>query len=202
VVNAVIKSVFELVPDIEGINNRTGHHPTLLTYDPADVVRAWGTLLEAVSVDPSLLRSKTFHYDFVDVTRQVLANLFIPIYDDMISTWNSSYADRKTVASIGGQLTDLLTDVDRILATDENFLLCNWISAAKSWTNGTEEDTAFLEYDARNQITLWVSDLLLYVICGLIAPIQGAANTVPWSLDRYARYGSFLRERSVSSPPV
>ena len=152
----MIKSIFELPPDISGIAIRTGHHPTLLTYEPVEVVKAWSKFLQAVAVDSSLLQSKTFHYDFVDITRQVLANLFIPLLDDMIAAWNTSTAETSSITDLGESLQDLLSDMDRILSTDENFLVSGWIHSARSWTNGTDEDTRFLEYDARNQITLWV----------------------------------------------
>jgi hypothetical protein len=40
----------------------------------------------------------------------------------------------------------------------------------RSWSNGTLADARFLEYEARDQITLW-----------------GPATRAPWQLDRYAR---------------
>jgi hypothetical protein len=40
----------------------------------------------------------------------------------------------------------------------------------RSWSNGTLADARFLEYEARDQITLW-----------------GPAPRAPWQLDRYAR---------------
>jgi alpha-N-acetylglucosaminidase len=51
-------------------------------------------------------------------------------------------------------LLDLLNDMETVLASDSHFLLGRWIAAAKSWATDIPE--AFLmEFNARNQITLW-----------------------------------------------
>ena len=42
--------------------------------------------------------------------------------------------------------------MDAILATNDNFLLSKWIGEAKSWSSSPSE-AAFLEYQARNQIS-------------------------------------------------
>ncbi|KAL8277052.1 hypothetical protein RQP46_010586 [Phenoliferia psychrophenolica] len=134
-VQGVVKSPLELVPATSGIANKTGHHATLLTYDPREVVAALDQLLEAAT---------------------------------LINTWNSTSATNTSVLAAGSQITDLLLDIDAVLATDPYFLLSSWIGDAKAWANDSAE-VAFLEYQARNQITLW-----------------GTASTVPWPLNRYA----------------
>ena len=51
-------------------------------------------------------------------------------------------------------MIEILTDTDRLLASDEHFLLGNWIENAKSKaTNKQELD--YYEWNARLQITLW-----------------------------------------------
>ncbi len=45
--NAVPKSILELIPSTSGLINRTGHHPTLLNYDPKIVVHGWNLLYQA-----------------------------------------------------------------------------------------------------------------------------------------------------------
>lgn len=49
---------------------------------------------------------------------------------------------------------NMISDMDRILATNENFLLGKWINAAK-FLGATSEEKKHLEYNARNQVTLW-----------------------------------------------
>ena len=48
-------------------------------------------------------------------------------------------------------------DVDKLLATDEHFLLGVWLENAKNMSTNDQERRLY-EYNARNQITLWGPD--------------------------------------------
>ena len=51
-------------------------------------------------------------------------------------------------------LLSLLNDLDMLLASDSHFLLGTWIQAARA--NGvTDQEKDLMEFNARNQITLW-----------------------------------------------
>ena len=76
-------------PNITGLINRTGHHGTALFYDPKQVSAAWQYLLNATILNPALLDIPTFHNDMVDVTRQVFANAFITLYNELILSWSA-----------------------------------------------------------------------------------------------------------------
>ena len=52
---------------------------------------------------------------------------------------------------------DLLEDLDRILATNKNFLLGPWLESAKALATNQQERKLY-EFNARNQITLWGPD--------------------------------------------
>ena len=52
---------------------------------------------------------------------------------------------------------DILEDLDRILATNENFLLGPWLQSAKDLATSDSERKLY-EFNARNQITLWGPD--------------------------------------------
>lgn len=52
-------------------------------------------------------------------------------------------------------MIQLLTDIDSVLLTNENFRLSTWIESARAWAHGHKEQESFFEYNARNQITLW-----------------------------------------------
>ena len=52
---------------------------------------------------------------------------------------------------------DILEDLDRILATNENFLLGPWLESAKALATNCQERKLY-EFNARNQITLWGPD--------------------------------------------
>ncbi|KAI1826032.1 glycoside hydrolase family 89 protein [Xylaria intraflava] len=161
VADAVSKSVFELLPSTSGMLNRTGHHPTVLNYDPAVLVKAWNLMHQAGLDEPKLFSNPAYQYDLVDWTRQVLANAFRPIYEELVAIYTSQ--DQKTrlrdLKSQGKQLTDLLLTLDGILATNENFRLSTWINAARATVDPSDPNheaiADFLEYEARNQVTLW-----------------------------------------------
>ena len=52
---------------------------------------------------------------------------------------------------------DILQDLDRILATNKNFLLGPWLESAKALATNSRERKLY-EFNARNQITLWGPD--------------------------------------------
>jgi alpha-N-acetylglucosaminidase len=147
------KLIQELQPNVTGLTNRTGHHGTRLFYDPRQVSSAWNYLIMAITENPSLLDIETFHYDMVDITRQVFANSFITIYNQLVSSWNSG--NRTQVQTQGLMLIDLLTDLDSVLATDETFILGKWIGDARRWSNNNDTYADYLEYNARNQVFLY-----------------------------------------------
>ena len=149
-VQSVVKSIFELQPNVTGLTGRTGHHGTALFYDPAQVVLAWEFLFNATISNPQLLDIPTFHNDMVDVTRQVFSNAFITLYDTLVSTWQSQNVTGVQVHGV--TLINFLIDLDSILATDENFILGKWIADARRWAKANTTDASFLEYNARNQV--------------------------------------------------
>lgn len=60
-VQAVVKSILELTPSTTGLINRTGHHPTTLTYQASVLVDAWNLMYTAAdSVEPGLWDNPAF----------------------------------------------------------------------------------------------------------------------------------------------
>jgi alpha-N-acetylglucosaminidase len=112
-------------------------------------------MYQAAKADNSLWSNPSFEYDMVDVTRQVMANAFIPLYSNLISTYNSSKSSRDAITNQGAKLVNLLNDLDKLLLTNPHFRLSTWIDAARSWSGGNANYSSYLEYNARNQITLW-----------------------------------------------
>ncbi|KAH7102622.1 putative alpha-N-acetylglucosaminidase [Auriculariales sp. MPI-PUGE-AT-0066] len=169
VMGASIHSIFELLPNVTNIDDRTIVLPTIPSYEPVDVVRAFVQFNDAVHKDATLLENAPFAYDYTDLTRQVLVNAFIPQYHALIGAWNMS--DVVGIKEASAEMQKLLTDLDDVLATNKNFLLANWVKGAQqvSWSDGSAADAHFFEFNARNQIGVW-----------------GPADHVPWALDRYA----------------
>lgn len=116
-------------------------------------------LLQASDVAPHLRKVPEFKYDLVDVTRQLLVNRFIDLYLDLLNVYSSSSTSSNDVSVTGSRLVRLVDDLDRLLYTDENFLLSTWISDAQQWARqGSRTNAsyaAYLEFNARNQLTLW-----------------------------------------------
>lgn len=154
-VTSVIKSAFEIRPSLENI--RVGFQSTELTYDPLVVVSAWQNLYQAANSEPKLWKNPAYQHDMVDITRQVMANAFIPLYRGLVSSWNTtdSSSDSNSFSKAGERLTNFLGDLDTVLLTNRNFRLSEWIKSAREWADGDDNEASFLEYNARNQITLW-----------------------------------------------
>jgi alpha-N-acetylglucosaminidase len=153
---ATVKSILELSPALSGLANRTGNHPTKLFYDTnSTILPALRGLLQAKDENPSLSSVSEFKYDVVDLTRQLLANRFLTAYVDLVAIYNASNSSSSEVRQAGQPLLAILLDLDDLLMTDDNFLLSNWIRDARSWAHGNTSYEAYLEYNARTQITLW-----------------------------------------------
>ncbi|RLN50483.1 hypothetical protein BBJ29_004188 [Phytophthora kernoviae] len=135
--------------------------PTMIAYDPKDIVRAWKELL---LVGDELHDVDTYQHDLVDVTRQFLSNTFLAQYLRL-----REMHKEKVVASVQFcKLTQtMLTTMERLeelLATNKDFLLGNWIGdalalAGEVSTGGLNSSRSelqeYYEYEARNQVTRW-----------------------------------------------
>jgi alpha-N-acetylglucosaminidase len=88
----------------------------------------------------------------VDLGRQVLANLAIPLHEKIAEAYKRG--DRDAFQSESAQMLDLIRDMDRLVASRPEFLLGKWISDARSWgTNENEKD--LYERNARLLLTQW-----------------------------------------------
>ncbi|XP_013141078.1 PREDICTED: uncharacterized protein LOC106105334 [Papilio polytes] len=93
--------------------------------------------------------SDGFYYDLVDVTRQALQYRADQLYLDIL---NQRYHSVMTFNATIMRFIDLMNDMENILATNKNFMLRDWLSAARSVSN---DNTFLYDLNARNQITLW-----------------------------------------------
>ena len=93
-----------------------------------------------------------FRYDLVDISKQALHLLVIPLYHDLIRAYNAKSVPQ--VAQIGIKLLNMFDDLDKILQTNQKFLLGCWLNSAKAMGT-TPEEVKLYEYNARIQITLW-----------------------------------------------
>ncbi|ELR13759.1 peptidase, S8/S53 subfamily protein [Acanthamoeba castellanii str. Neff] len=122
-----------------------------------------------------------WQYDCVDLTRQVLANTFNDVYSQLDAAY-TSYATNKSdtlpFLPLAAELLGIISDLDRLLATNPNYLLGTWIKDAVSWASIPEQALHY-QFNARNQITLWgpdgqISDYATKHWAGLLMKAVGA----------------------------
>ncbi|KAF9448419.1 glycoside hydrolase family 89 protein [Macrolepiota fuliginosa MF-IS2] len=197
---ATIKSILELSPALTGLTNRTGHHPTAIPYNTnTSILPALRSLLGAKAQDAHLTTVPEFAYDVVDVARQLLSNRFIDHYNTLITTYNTPNTTTQAVSDAGSPLLSILADLDALLGTNENFLLSTWISDARQWAHGSQDASyvRYLEYNARDQITLWgpdgeINDYASKAWAGLVGT---------YYLPRWEAFVEYLGETKKSGVP-
>jgi alpha-N-acetylglucosaminidase len=110
---------------------------------------AWQKLLEAAD---DVGGTDTYRFDLVNLSRQVLTGLARSFYDEVVAAYRAK--DRAALAAAGRRLTELIGDMDDLLATRREFLLGQWLQDAKRWATNDEERRLY-EWNARLLITLW-----------------------------------------------
>lgn len=68
-------------------------------------------------------------YDLVDLTRQVLSKLANQVYLDAMTAFRQN--DAKAFSLHSQKFVQLISDIDELLAADDNFLLGTWLDSAK-----------------------------------------------------------------------
>lgn len=122
---------------------------TRLNYAAADLLPAWDELIKAI---PSCRNSSGFQYDLVDVSRQVLADYALPLQRKIAAAWEKK--DLTGLKKYADEFLELVTDLDRLLATRKEFMLGPWVAAARS-QGATQQEKALYEFNAKDLITLW-----------------------------------------------
>jgi alpha-N-acetylglucosaminidase len=118
-------------------------------YDDRVLATALDSLLAAA---PALGGNDAYRYDVVNLTRQVLGQLGLPLVNQVQAAYERR--DRPALLAAEGRVESLLRDLDTLVGTRREFLLGRWIAAAKRWGT-TDAERRLYEYNARNIITLW-----------------------------------------------
>jgi len=99
-----------------------------------------------------------YQYDLVDLARQFACNVFGDLDNEMGYEYRQfQWNGRNTSASvvpIYAAMLQLIAQLDTLLATNTNYLLGHWLADAAQWAQ-SPLDSALLQFNARNQITLW-----------------------------------------------
>jgi alpha-N-acetylglucosaminidase len=118
-------------------------------YDPRILAAALDSLLAAA---PALGASDAYRYDVVNLTRQVLGQLAVPLVDSVHEAFTRG--DRHALTRAEQHVIGLLGDLDTLVGTRREFLLGRWIADARRWGTTPAEGRLY-EWNARNLITLW-----------------------------------------------
>uniref|UniRef100_A0A5B7BUQ6 Alpha-N-acetylglucosaminidase n=1 Tax=Davidia involucrata TaxID=16924 RepID=A0A5B7BUQ6_DAVIN len=120
-----------------------------LWYSTRDVINALRLFLDAGS---DLAGSLTYRYDLVDLTRQVLSKLANQVYLDAVTAFRDT--DAKALSFHSQKFQQLIKDIDKLLAADDNFLLGTWLESAKKLALNPSEMRQY-EWNAKTQVTMW-----------------------------------------------
>lgn len=118
-------------------------------YEVNEVWTAWADLLAAAD---ELGPREPFRYDLVDVARQALADLSVPLHRAVADAWRTG--DRARYAAARDRFLALGADLDVLLATRREFLLGPWLADARRWGT-TPAEAELYERNARQLVTVW-----------------------------------------------
>ncbi|WP_241677177.1 alpha-N-acetylglucosaminidase TIM-barrel domain-containing protein [Bifidobacterium jacchi] len=122
-----------------------------IDYDKAEFEKAAALFAKAYDTYKD---SPGFRYDYVDVMRQVLANSFQEVQPLAGQAYRSG--DAATFKTLSKRMLDIITTQEKLLASDEHFLLGTWIESARTMLDGEDDWTADLfELNARSLVTTW-----------------------------------------------
>jgi alpha-N-acetylglucosaminidase len=110
-------------------------------------------LQAATSAPAGTELSGPFLYDLTDFSRQMLVNIFIDLYQ-LLGTQTQQNHSYASITAIGGAMLEVISDIDTLLASNQNFLLGTWLAGAESWASKSP-DVDLYRFNAINQLTLW-----------------------------------------------
>lgn len=118
-------------------------------YDPADVIRAAGMMVDAAE---RFRGNNNFEYDLVDIVRQAVAEKGRLMYRVLVDAYKAGGRELFKLSS--DRFLRLILMQDRLLATRPEFKVGRWLESARN-LGSTEEEKDWYEWNARVQITTW-----------------------------------------------
>lgn len=118
-------------------------------YDPADVIRAAGMMVDAAE---RFRGNNNFEYDLVDIVRQAVAEKGRLMYRVLVDAYKAG--DRELFKLSSDRFLRLILMQDRLLTTRPEFKVGRWLESARN-LGSTEEEKDWYEWNARVQITTW-----------------------------------------------
>jgi alpha-N-acetylglucosaminidase len=137
-------SVINLRPSFDNISAYISEHK--LSYDNRQLLEVVGLLLKVKS------RSTAYSFDVVNMTRQLLGNLFADLYEGYKQAYEN--LDYPAMKATEDEMMQLIYDVDRLVSTQNSFLVGKWISDAREKGKSYDEQL-YYERNARDLLTSW-----------------------------------------------
>lgn len=166
-----LSGVYGVPPDDESAHNILELFPTVarhmgmqVDYNASQFLSGVKNLVSAgfaKTEGPSAIATTgPYLYDVTDFVRQILGNFFYDLYGQFFFAYQNFLKDKSTPASaaqtIGDNLISTLRDLDNLLGSNENYMLGLWIAdALKLAENYTNDEKTLMNFNARNQVTLW-----------------------------------------------
>lgn len=133
---------------------------------------AWEHMLEAVQHAGAYVtkifesNNEPFHYDLVNLGREILAQLSVAAALDFANATDRQPLDKIELQTSAEFYLELLSSVDILVGTSVAFLLGPWIESARKWgvnsndcltiiLDDGDDCQHFYEWNARTQITTW-----------------------------------------------
>lgn len=120
-----------------------------IPYEPVELIKAWRLLLSDYD---KLKDSQGYQFDVMDVGRQVLSNLAQEINKDATRAFEKK--DRTLFNKHSKHFIEILKDVDRLLATRDEYNFHRWVRTAREWGE-TEELKNYYEWNASMLLSIW-----------------------------------------------
>ncbi len=146
--DAAQDSVFNAQPSLTALHADSSA-PDVLRYSADNLKTA---LTELLQVAPALRDTASYRYDMTDVARQVLTNDARRQLPLIKAAWDAH--DRAALRARAAEWMRSMALEDRLLRTNEFFLLGRWLSYVPAWAH-SPQDLDMLEYDAHSIVTTW-----------------------------------------------
>jgi alpha-N-acetylglucosaminidase len=147
------KSFVEKKPALNMTN--TDWLGTTFWYNQTIVVDAWDQLVKSALIEHHANVPKSFKFDLVDTTREVLLAVVIPaLHQSLVDGYEAK--DLKKIKTYGRQIVSLIQDADRLLNTNPLFSFGAWVRDARRSLNpvGNNKQVTFAKHSGPNGPTL------------------------------------------------
>lgn len=129
------------------LNGTSKWSKTYITYGNDELLEVWKYLAASDNHD-----APSWKFDCINIPRQCLENCFGRMNNALLAAYKAG--DKDEVNQIISLMTQVLDDVETLVAADSYFLLGKWIGDARAWGKGYGLED-YYERDARNILTTW-----------------------------------------------